>query len=339
MRSVFIFIQLFAFCSVLGLRPSPGCGKTSPISTGSLVKRKLIVTDPHFSINRDYWIHVPKNYDEYQSTQLLIWYHGQGGDGHSDAKYYKYTNYNLISVYPQGLDDGNCWTGWNVGLTVNKSTCDVKGVADGCCYDSCKTLGYCTGDGMLQNNCLWSTCYDDAVFTADLLATLGNEFCIDLDSLFASGASNGGMLIHWLATKLPSTFAALMPVFGLPLKGFTDVPNALLGTAILALHDRSDTVIPVDGGETADGWIYESTDTMYGEWASVHGCNLKPHAIVTPYDGGNKHIACKEYTGCKNNKRIIRCLYDGTHGSYCPNQEKIAMWFFEQAVSNNITFI
>lgn len=225
-----------------------------------------------------------------------------------------------------------------MGWAGNKSTCVPEGVTDGCCYNSCKKLGYCTGDGRHENNCGWSTCYDDVVFTTSLLANLGKEFCIDLDAVFASGESNGGMMIHWLAASLPTTFAALMPIFGLPLKGFTDVPTTLRGTGILSLHDRSDNVIPVGGG-TANGWIYESTDTIIGEWARIHGCSLTPRSIVTPYDGGLKHVACQEYQECTSQKRIIRCLYDGVHGSYCPNMEKLALWYFQQEVSTNITSI
>merc|ERR1719273_3436 len=137
------------------------------------------------------------------------------------------------------------------------------------------------------------------------------------------------MMMHWLATKLPSTFAAMIPIYGLPLEGFIDVPVTLRGTAMLSLHPRSDTVIPVEGG-IANGWIYESTDVIIGIWADVHGCSSTPVTITTPWDGGSRNFVCQEYTGCSSKKRILRCLYDGVHGTKCPNLEAMSMWFFEQ---------
>ena len=61
------------------------------------------------------------------------------------------------------------------------------------------------------------------------------------------------MMTHNMYSVMPETFRAVMPVFGLPLIGHIDVPTELRNTSILLLHDRSDTVIPVDGG-WADGW-------------------------------------------------------------------------------------
>lgn len=326
------FLLVCMYYSVIAFRASPGCGKAVPISKGSLVTRKIMVKDGNFGeIDRTYIAYVPQSYDQNDPTPLLMWFHGQYGSALSDAnRNLKFTNYDFISVYLQGLsEDGGCGTGWNVGWAGHKNTCQSSGVSAGCCYQSCKSLGYCTGNGRNQNNCGWSTCYSDIAFTSDLLASLGDELCLDLDAIFASGWSNGGMIQHWIATNLPTTFAALIPVFGLPLDGFTDVPDTLRRTAILSLHGRSDTVIPVDGG-LAGGWYYESTSTIIGIWARIHGCSSNPTSVSTPYDGGNKNFACTEYLGCSSGKRVMRCLYDGTHSSSIPNHEALTWWFFQQ---------
>lgn len=338
MRGVVTFL-LCIICYTTAFRASPGCGRPVPISKGSLVTRSIDIKDKDFATDRTYITYVPQSYDVNTPLPLLMWYHGQYGSALSDGnRNLKFTDYDMISVYLQGLsEDGGCGTGWNVGWTGDKSACQSSGVSDGCCYSSCKSLGYCTGNGRSGNNCGWSTCYDDVQFTYDLLTSLGNELCIDLDAVFASGWSNGGMLVHWLATKLPTTFASFIPVYGLPLEGFTDVPNTLTGTSILSLHGRSDKVIPVEGG-LAGGWYYESTDTIIGLWAKVHGCNNNPTTISTPYDGGSKNFQCQEYTQCSTSQRVLRCLYDGVHGSVIPDHEAISMWFFEQSMNSNRTF-
>lgn len=63
-------------------------------------------------------------------------------------------------------------------------------------------------------------------------------------------------MTHWLYSHLPTTFAAWVPIYGLPLVGFGNVPSSVTPSSIMALHDRSDKVIPAAGG-WAEGWNYE----------------------------------------------------------------------------------
>jgi poly(3-hydroxybutyrate) depolymerase len=108
-----------------------------------------------------------------------------------------------------------------------------------------------------------------------------------------------------------------------------NVPDSLTGTSVLAMHDRSDTVIPWAGGE-AGGWSYESGEKVYGEWAKVHGCEeASPVAVETPYDGGNKNLACSWYGKCDSGRTVMTCLYDGGHGSWPRQGEELAVWFFQ----------
>lgn len=43
----------------------------------------------------------------------------------------------------------------------------------------------------------------------------------------------------------PNTFAAVSPIYGLPLRHYLRVPASLGNTPILAIHDRWDQVIPL----------------------------------------------------------------------------------------------
>lgn len=332
MRILVTFLLLCLNLCTFSLRKSPGCGKSSPINTGNLVNRNIEVSGQP---SRAYTTWVPNSYNINEELPLLLFYHGQYGSGRSDGNGLKYTSYPLISVYLQGLQDGNCGTGWNTGWNGNRNTCIVSEVGNSaCCYDSCRQLGYCSGNGR-NANCGWSTCFDDVTFTKTLLSSLGDEFCIDLDSVYASGWSNGGMMAHWLTSNLGTTFAAIMPIYGLPLVEINVVPNGLKDTAILSLHPRNDRVIPVEGGN-GGGWLYESTDSVLSDWANVHSCNGSPTTITTPYDGGSKNFVCQEYLNCKTGSgRVLRCLYDGGHGSSCPNMEAITWWFWGRGFYNS----
>ena len=94
-------------------------------------------------------------------------FHGQYGialEEAQDTKYHHVAEKNdFIVVYPQGMGDGNCGTGWNVGSGYQEGTCNFISFRHTCCYDSCKKLNLCTGDGK-NAKCGWSTCYDDVFF-------------------------------------------------------------------------------------------------------------------------------------------------------------------------------
>ena len=123
------------------------------------------------------------------------------------------------------------------------------------------------------------------------------------------------MLTHFLYSQLPDQFDAVAPVYGLPLKGHIDVPDGLIDTSIFHLHDRSDTVIPEKGG-FAGGWEYESADAVLSNWATLHGCNPNLTPFKTPYDGGDYNIACVEHAYCASKKSVVKCMYDGHHGTW-----------------------
>ena len=86
--------------------------------------------------------------------------------------------------------------------------------------------------------------------------------CADIALLIYPLAA--AMLIHFLSQVLPGSFAAIVPVFGLPLLGYLLGPRsellarraeAVRTTHVLQLHDLTDTVIPWQGGRSADGWL------------------------------------------------------------------------------------
>ena len=118
---------------------------------------------------------------------------------------------------------------------------------------SCRAIGVCSGDGE-GSQCGWATCYDDVAFVRSVVQDLGSIACLDLDAVFATGYSNGGMLVHRLAAAAPRLLAGIVPIYGLPLKGDVALPAAARGTALLQIHDRSDESIPIDGGPSAQGW-------------------------------------------------------------------------------------
>merc|ERR1712066_724013 len=119
----------------------------------------------------------------------------------------------------------------------------------------------------------------------------------------------------------------------LPLFGYGEYPMTLQSTAYLQLYDRTDRVIPMEGGNST-GWKYISLDQIQGEWANIHGCDSEPTLVATPFDGGKTHNECFEFKGCATGRRVMRCLDDGGHGSAPCNSTgsgltaRMVTWFF-----------
>jgi poly(3-hydroxybutyrate) depolymerase len=182
---------------------------------------------------------------------------------------------------------------------------------------------------------LWSTCLNDDKFAEDVLGALGADFCFDLDAVFVSGMSNGGIFAHYVAAKNPNQWKGVLPVFGSPLQGYIDVSFALKGTSFMQLHGRSDNVIPYAGGLSSQGWYYESMDDVAFAWGEVNGCDEDSRSIVTPYDG-SKNLACLEHPDCTNGVRVIRCLYDGGHSPPSIYND-LAYWFMTTTLEASVS--
>ena len=88
----------------------------------------------------------------------------------------------------------------------------------------------------------------------------------------------------------------------------------------------------LQGGASADGWLYESRDRTVGVWGAIHKCRTAKGMVkvTTPQDGGPKNLACWDYQGCE--QRVRRCMYDGGHGDWPdqPRADELVWAFFMQ---------
>jgi len=268
-----------------------------------------------------------------KSCPMLMYYHGQYGSIPNKGQSYDSTaeEHGYIMVYLQGMGDGNCGTGWNTvaeGQDISDTCTNPKTMSGSCCYDSCKDAGCCTNQ---NRGCRWATCADDVKFTKQVISAMGN--LVQYGDLFATGDSNGGMMQHNLMTSMPETFKAIVPVYGLPLRGqweagsATGVPTSLKGTSVLYMHGRSDSTIPYKGG-LAGGWYYVSEMDAMKAIASVNGCGSKASSWSTPYDGLRSDTSCVKWEDCTG-VTIAECLYDGEHGAWPTKGNDLLFWWLD----------
>eukprot|EP01043_Picozoa_sp_COSAG02_P014007 COSAG02_NODE_569_length_20206_cov_5.631223_10_plen_372_part_00 len=270
--------------------------------TGTTVVQSLISSEQ----NRTYRLHLPRGYEPHHPAPLVLAFHGfkntaadeeqsVGLSALSDSE-------GFIVVYPEGED--GClaqpsWRSWNAGgCSQPNGTCCTKGTPTQCqryktspstsdyCYANCARYDPSGRLSLDCGGCSWCSCADDVRFVSDLLDLLEEQWCIDQRRVFATGFSNGGMLVYTLAQELPHRFAAMAPMAASVHLGHAQPPKLSRSEAgslaILDLHGVADDAIP--GGEavvspgsaTTDGtWWYEPTTSMlnlFGEWGSCkHG--------------------------------------------------------------------
>lgn len=121
---------------------------------------------------------------------------------------------------------------------------------------------------------------DDLGFVKALIDHLHKEIGINLDRIYATGISNGGMMSHFLACRLSDKISAIASVAGsLP----EDVmPNCTLSkkVPVLMIHGTDDPLISWKGGVAgkrgqAGGGPLLSVPKTIEFWANKNGCGNK----------------------------------------------------------------
>lgn len=298
-----------------------------------LTVHDLLVHDPRLGpVNRSFLLSLPARPLNTAGARLLFAFHGQGGAPAGLQRNHRFdalanaSSDPWVVVYPGGMGDGYD-SGWNCGTAADDTTCanNATGVH---CHSSCVLLGKC-------GRCNWSTCYDDVAFVLALIDLLGRNLCLDLGQVHGYGESNGAMLVHYLAQELPGRFRAIVPVYGHPLLGYlvgkryTYVTEraAAAATDILDLQPRGDTVIPEEGGLSAQRWLYEPLPKVVGTIASMKSCDADTTPLQTPYEGGTRNLSCWQHANCSNGGRVHWCDYDGVHGDLPQNADEL-VWSF-----------
>jgi polyhydroxybutyrate depolymerase len=116
---------------------------------------------------------------------------------------------------------------------------------------------------------------DDVSFLVALVAHVGAEHDIDLDRVYATGLSNGGLMSYRLACEASGTFAAVAPVAAtLPV---ACDPAELV--SILHIHGLADRNIPFEGGFGPSGLQdvdWPPVRAGVERWVEIDGCAFEP---------------------------------------------------------------
>ena len=318
-------LQPWAFCSPLpstaggaAIQASTGCGARPPVAPGETGTFSMRVGD----LEREYRMHLPPDYDRSRAVSLVLDFHGYTGTAeqeelattglsrHADEHGY-------AVVYPQATafltDTGRSITSWN-DLTCNAS----PGPGGPICSETAFKYAHPPECGE-PRPCNWCTCHDDLGFVEQLLDSLEESLCIDLDRVYATGMSNGGMFVHRLGCDMPDRFAAIAPVGGTLARGFNCAPDTSMSLSLMNIYGRRDRYVSQDGTMSSDGYYYTSAEDVVSKWASPSSQDCE--ATPTPYEAsenGTLGLVCTQRDNCSTGAEVVNlhvgrrpCLAEG----------------------------
>ena len=160
---------------------------------------------------------------------------------------------------------------------------------------------------------------DDIGFIGALIADVAAHHKLDRSRVYATGMSNGGMLVHQLAARHPEWFAAVAAVSatigGMTRNGGTYIiPMPKRDVPVMIIHGMRDGLVLYNGGASPNlrfpyRWKLGVADAL-SFWAAVDGCNA-PAETSEPLPD---RLRATIYAGCNDGSEVrLWTIVDGEH--------------------------
>lgn len=122
----------------------------------------------------------------------------------------------------------------------------------------------------------------DTKFLDALIEYLVRTYPIDVERIYATGASAGGMMIQAYACY-SKNLSGIAPVMGSMLRKYSEERKPTKKIPVLLIHGTADPVVPYNGGETYAGpgrtANFLSAEENAKWWANEYNCNLSPQVV------------------------------------------------------------
>lgn len=254
---------------------SSGCGTTSPLQPGSSGKM-VIRVDPTVSAGattRTYLVHVPAAYAASSSLPVVLAFHGYSGTAAGLEAGLGLDalaeQQHFLAVYPQGLLlDGQPF--WASAGPVDEGI-------------------------------------DELPFVKEVLDDLQRNWCVDAQRIYATGFSNGGGMVGFLACRLAGRIAAFAPVAG-NYYAFPGGCHPIRAVPLLLVHGTADPVVPYMGisAQQSPAWPLPAIPTVLQAWAERDGCRPGPEIITQ-----SPQLTVLQWSGCTGDALVVHYRIEG----------------------------
>ncbi len=235
-------------------------------------------------LTRTFILHVPPPARQGQPLPLLIVLHGGGGTGRKMQRFLGFDDYaderGFYVAYPDSYrpsgEGGN--SHWNDG----RGTESTSGI-------------------------------DDVKFLLEMIAEIGRRVPLDASRVYATGASNGGMMTYRLGCETEGVFAGIAPVIA-------NIPEPIFASCqpaapldFLAVNGSADPLIPLEGGGVcedirvgcAGGQVVSQAESV-GRFASTNGCDPQPQTVTLPVEvEDGTFVEQQTYVNCAGGARVV----------------------------------
>jgi polyhydroxybutyrate depolymerase len=235
-------------------------------------KRSLIFD----GLERTYILHIPTGYHASRPVPLVLVFHGIGLDGNEMIRISGFNAQSDLSgfivVYPDGTGAKKSWNG-----------------------------GHCCGEAAVKK-------VDDVGFVQALIGELANLVPLDPKRIYASGFSNGAIMVYRLACALSGQIAAIAPVSATPVEQDLQTCQPGRPVPVMHFHGTADKLNPYPGGKTSAGTQFISVDDAIQFWVGHNGC---PEQAQQTKSGTITH---DRYAPCTQNASVeLYSIAGGEH--------------------------
>jgi poly(3-hydroxybutyrate) depolymerase len=201
-------------------KPSAGCGKTPSLAKSAPPPNSKITYNKitSASLNRQYILWYPDNYDKNRPYRLIMNYHWYSGSA--------------SQVFDCSTEGINCYT-------TQSPFFGLMNLAD-------NSTIFVAPDGIDAG---WANTNNrDTTLTDDILKEVENDLCIDTNRVFAQGFSYGGAMSATLGCQRADVFRGVVVFAG----GISGMSGACTGTTPIAYYGATGTQDSgYSGGQTA----------------------------------------------------------------------------------------
>ena len=151
---------------------------------------------------------------------------------------------------------------------------------------------------------------DEFVFVGRVLDDVAQRFPVDPGRIMASGISQGGSIVWYMACQMPTRFAGFAPIAG---AFWEPLPQDCAGPRpkLIHVHGTSDMTVPLAGRALRSGYrqgdVFRSLAIL-----APNGCTA-PLAAQAQEAVSPPGLACRLATGCGGSARLELCLHSGGH--------------------------
>jgi polyhydroxybutyrate depolymerase len=152
---------------------------------------------------------------------------------------------------------------------------------------------------------------DEFTFVAEMLDDIARRFPVDPHRLMASGFSQGGSMVWYLACRMPTRFAAFAPIAG---AFWEPLPESCAGPRpkLIHVHGTSDSTVPLAGRALRQGYRQGDVFKSFAILAPG-GCTAGWADAAREAVAGGTALTCRLASGCGGEARLELCLHGGGH--------------------------